>query len=111
MDAKGDWSDAVQAQCSAAGRRWAKDHHGMQITFKATFSKHGEEPARVLCRSWCHRMQYFYNLEQEAGGPGFVFTPAMVAGYMEPDELTALVRDGSNPHWFERINVIRTIPH
>ena len=53
-----DFYDAVQGQASDAGQEWARSH-GMQISFKSTFTEHGSEPSKVLVRSWCHRMQFF----------------------------------------------------
>ena len=53
-----DFYDAVQGQASDAGQEWARSH-GMQISFKSTFTEHGSEPSKVLVRYWCHRMQLF----------------------------------------------------
>ena len=47
--------------------------------------------AYTLGRSWCHRMQHFYNLELlSPDGPGLVFTESDFTNYNEPTELTRL---------------------
>ena len=106
---KGVYDDAVQAKSSKRGHQWAKDR-GLQVTFKATFSKHGEDGSRVLARSWCHRMQHFFNLQQEHGGPGFKFTKKMIEDYLEPAELTRMSETMENPLWAERIFSLQGIP-
>ena len=55
-------------------------------------------------------MQYFYDLELASGdGFGFVYLPIHFYAYIEPMELTALARDGSNPAWAGRIGFVRSI--
>ena len=80
----------------------------LNITYKATFSMHTEQQSRVLVRSWCHRMQYFYDC-WVAGGAGFAFTADIKAGYKEPAELTELVRTATKAETLQRIVVLRGI--
>ena len=107
----GEAVHASQAQTTTkAARKWATDN-SLQVTFKATFSEHGPHAARVLTRSWCHRMQFFYDMmlahECEAD---FEFTPERIASYIEPAELTALAHDASVDAWLSRIAQTRWIP-
>ena len=89
---------------------WA-NRRGLRVTFKATVSEHGAHASKVLARAWCHRMQFFYDLEFEsAEGPDLEYTLEIIATYIEPSELAALVADCTNPKWVERIEVIRNIP-
>ena len=45
-----------------------------------------------------------------AEGPELVYSPELVAGYLEPTDLLALHLGAANPKWAERINLIRKIP-
>ena len=104
---------AAQGQCtSREAEFWARLHGA--TTFKATFNEHTMVASKVLTRCWCHRMQYFYDLEKMAPpGSDFSYTPDVVASYMEPTELAALCADKANPKWkgwMVRIVVIRRIP-
>ena len=106
--------DAVHAnQARSVGKfatAWAR-RRGLHITFKATHGEHGQAEAKVLCRAWCHRMQFFYDLElASAEGPELVYTLAHVASYIEPTELTALAADGSKDAWAARVFAIRALP-
>ena len=84
------------------------------IDIQGNFSEHGVEEAKILVRSWCHRMQYFYNLEMSAApSSDFSFAPAVVEAYGEPTELAALagmVDHPKWPKWIKRIEAIRRIP-
>ena len=70
--------------------------------------------AQVLVRSWCHRMQWFFDMEMAAiDGAEFSFNDDIVSRYIEPTELAALAEDRMHPKWskwFPRILAIRTIP-
>ena len=101
---------AQQGQSLKWGGAWAR-RRGLQVTFKATFGTHGPAESKVMVRSWCHRMQHFYDLECAAPeGPDLVYSPELVNEYVEPTELTALAIDAANPAWAERIAFIRKIP-
>ena len=43
------------------------ERHHEQYSFRASYVAYGAKTAAVLCRSWCHRAQYFYG--QERRGP------------------------------------------
>ena len=61
--ATGEGVHAMQGQCcSKFATAWAR-RRGLQVTLKASFIPHGPAEAKVLTRSWCHRMQHFYDLE------------------------------------------------
>ena len=55
----GEVVHANQAECkSKFATAWARRRH-LHITFKATHGVHGPVEAKLLCRCWCHRMQFF----------------------------------------------------
>ena len=103
--------DAVQGVCKTKdGDKWARNH-GLQVTFKMTFSEHDEEPARIVARAWAHRMQYFFDYERTHGGDGFVFNAAIQGAYIEPDELGRLyTARTTKPSTQTRIDQIRRLP-
>ena len=46
----------------------------------------------MLSLAWVHRMQFFYDLEQDSGqGDAFEYSEVAVAGYREPADFQALV--------------------
>ena len=54
----GEGTHAHQAQCTSKfASAWAR-RRGLQVTFKAHHLHHGISEAKLLCRSWCHRMQF-----------------------------------------------------
>ena len=54
----GEAVHATQAQrTSKFATAWAK-RRGFHATFKATHDVHGPAEAKLLCRCWCHRMQF-----------------------------------------------------
>ena len=95
----GDAVHAVQGQCTNADATyWARVYGA--TTFKATFSEHTPAACKILVRSWCHRMQHFYDLQQAAPPSAeLAFTPDLIAAYREPTELAALLADRANPKW------------
>ena len=107
----GEAVHAHQGQCcNKFATAWAV-RHGLQVTFKASHVPHGLAESKVLCRAWCHKMQFLYNLEKEsAAGPELIYTAAHLASYVEPSEFAALARDAANPSWAARIAAIRRIP-
>ena len=109
--ASGEAVHAMQGQSLKWGYAWAK-RRNLHVTFKATFSQHEEAVSKILCRSWCHRMQYFYNVEVAAAeGPDLVYRPELVAAYVEPTELTALALDpATKPVSADAVAKIRKIP-
>ena len=106
----GKANDALQASNNSdRGNTFCEGFH-MSRTFKATFSEHGEDASRVLCRAWAHRMQHFFELAQRAPDPAtFEFTAGEVAEYCEPTELTRLAETCARSTR-ERVNLIREIP-
>ena len=109
----GDVVHAMQGQCSGQeATAWARKYAA--TTFKATFSEHGTPEAKILVRAWCHRCQFFYNIEMEApAAVEFSYSDAHLAAYEEPTELTALAQLDTHPKWRKwmgRIVAIRNIP-
>ena len=105
-----EFHDAVQGVAATKYcAQWARDRK-LQITWKATFTEHTEAASRTMVRAWCHRMQYFFDLEMADASPDFCFTPAMVAAYQEPSELSELARATTKGTTLKRIALIRKIP-
>ena len=64
----GEGPDALQAQTrTELARDWC-NRHKLQTTFKATFSRYGFDTSNILARAWCHRMQYFWDMEMASWG-------------------------------------------
>ena len=86
------------------------DRRGLASTFKCTMSVHGVHSG-ILCRSWCHRMQHFFDAEMESiEGWDSVFTQEMVGTYIEPIELRNLDGRLLKPVSQEALCKVRAIP-
>ena len=112
MEAEGAGPDAIQGQCrSNLAEDWARTR-GLQVTFKCTFTVHGLDGvvAGILCRAWCHRMQFFFEKSLAKGDDAADFSEADVAAYAEPTELARLASDGCPKKVMERVVAIRKIP-
>ena len=106
----GIYHDAVQGKCDTpAADEWAR-RRKFQVTFKCTFAKRDEVPSRIIVRSWCHKMQWLFDTELASHLDDFQFAAEMMAGYMEPDELTALVPKLKKKEPLNRAHCIRKIP-
>ena len=106
----GELNHGIQGACSNDySTGWAKGR-GLHVTFKATFSEYGPELSAKLVRAWCHRMQYFYDLELASTDADFAFTQDIIDGYVEPSELTELAAAAPDLKTMARIRQIRRIP-
>ena len=74
------------------------------------FSKHEEEPSRIIVRAWCHKMQWMYDKEMSSTSEGFRLTPELMAEYTEPDELIALLPRLKKKETLSRVDGIRKMP-
>ena len=85
----------------------------MPERFKNNFSAHGPLAPGILARSWCQKMQYFFNVELASPyGPDTVFTEEHHAGFQESSELVALcARPDLQPRTMSRVNEIRGLFH
>ena len=62
--------------------------------FRCNYSVYGARVCGILCRLWCHKMQYFLDVETAATeGTELVFTPEHHAGYEEPTEVARLLAE------------------
>ena len=110
LEATGIYHDAVQGHgISIAADAWARTNN-LQVTFKCTFTEHGEVPSRVIVRAWVGRMQHFFNLAMSSDVEPFVFTKEMVDSYLEPDELSRLVPTLTKGNTLKRVHILRKIP-
>ena len=84
---------------------------GLQTTYKCTFSTHGRKVSGVLCRAWCHKMQWLLNKELEVDdGESLEFTEEVLAGYHEPTEVTQLTAEEVHGASQERLAFLKNIP-
>ena len=37
--------------------------HGLDKTFGASFAEHTEAIAGIVCRAWCHKLQYYFDIQ------------------------------------------------
>ena len=89
---KGQQVDNVVAQARGAAPRDFCRRHGQGYTFRCSIDKFTLHDAGVICRSWCHRFQYVYDLERtEPEGQAIVFSARHVDAYEEPPELLILM--------------------
>ena len=64
--------------------------HEVGMSFWASYREYDRVVAGVLCRGWCHKMQYYYDLEQNSGEQYLVFTAEHRNAYQGPTKLTLL---------------------
>ena len=88
--------------CSSFRGLLAQDfckRRGTGQTFRADHDVYGEHCCQVLCRAWCHRLQYYYELEKSApAGHALVFIAAHHAAYIEPTEFQDMVATYATHH-------------
>jgi hypothetical protein len=84
--------DAVQG---AARGAFAKDfcaRRGVQLAIRFSYNSYGAELCGVMARAWCHKMQFFLNLERRTpAGAAVVITRDHHDEYSEPTEFTRAV--------------------
>ena len=107
VDRIGQRYDAVQGyacnQCSVD----VCIRRGQQKT-KRLHWKHGPATCGVVTRFWCHRMQYFYNVELTSlEGHRRIFDATDRAAYEEPTEVEALLARGPDADVVKAIREIR----
>ena len=103
---------ALQCQTRTdVGRDFCK-RRGLQVTFKCSYATvDGHDNAGVLCRAWCHRMQFFLDLEQASPSGATEDIIGQLGLYQEPSELTRLVGVSLGKEGIqERVIFIRSIP-
>ena len=87
--------------------------YGAKQTFDCHFSVYTHHEAVVLCRAWCHRMEWYLALWREgvdATGVAPTFTPADDTLYIEPDFFTCEVGLwGDKPKLLQRVRQIRSV--
>ena len=94
---KGVPFDAIQGSARGVLAQSFCRRRNVQLSARFDVSAYGQVACNVLARAWCHRMQYYYNLElTDALGEGKVFTQADVDAYLAPTEFVQLVE--SRPH-------------
>ena len=99
--------DAIQG---IARREFANQfctRRGVQKPMRFDVSACGQEGRSIMARAWCHRMQYFLDLEL-AHGEGHVYTDAERRDYCEPSEFT-MWADAVKGRALERVAQIRAV--
>ena len=85
------------------------DHFQMRTQFGCTVA-YGENTCVKLCCAWVHRMQWMLDTYEEHGAGDWVFTPAVLATYAEPEGFAAwaaTVEPRSGPG--ERLRTLRAV--
>ena len=105
-----DYHDAVQGKCAnKAAEDWSRNRK-LQITYKMTFTEHTEELSRIVVRGWVHKMQWMYDQDLSSDSSALAFTPEVMAGYVEPVELTRVAEsDVKKASTLVRINKVRSM--
>jgi hypothetical protein len=113
---RAQWADGLPAttddfKVTLLGGRWLAAHHGMaydafqgastnqraklfcrnrNMPFSARYniSTYGNAEASMLARTWCHKMQHYYNVAVAAGNDAHPFTDEHHHAYIEPTEFT-----------------------
>ena len=83
------WADAIQGIASTdAIKQWCKDRR-VPMSARFEIDLYTAAKAAVFARSWCHKMQFFYNVASDARP----FTPAELDSYREPSEFALLATE------------------
>ena len=74
---------------------------------------YGQEVCGIMARSWCHKMQFYFDLEHaDPAGQSKIFRERDHDGYTEPSEFTKLVSAGQYPTTLaKRIAQVRSMFH
>ena len=68
------------------------ERHVEAYSFRCSYDRYDQRDAGVLCRSWAHRAQYYYDAERrDPMGQAVIFGPRHHAAYQEPSELLLLL--------------------
>lgn len=106
---RGDSADVVQGRGRNALAKEFCARRGVPQTARFEIAQYTEANAAILARAWCHRMQYFYDLEVVSGGAAYSFAPEDCRAYVEPTELSRLCVDWAGRHkkGSDRIQALR----
>eukprot|EP00974_Lingulodinium_polyedra_P046797 4484952-Lingulodinium_polyedra.AAC.1 len=90
--AKGKQFDNVIGVCRGAAAKAFMRRHHENDSFRNAIATHTIHGAAVLCNAWCHRCQFYKDLEATSPlGEGLIFGQEHHAQYKEPDDLIALL--------------------
>ena len=85
--------------------------YGMTMTAGFNVFKYNASEIEALASFWCRKMRYFYDIYSK-GGSGYVFSEEDVGGFVEPDEIHALMQAGPRLVFSKRVAEIRAVrPH
>ena len=107
MSTKGVPFDAIQG---IARREFANhfcQRRGVQKSIRCDIAAYQQDGCAIMARAWCHRMQYFLNLDL-ARGESHVFTSGDLSEYHEPSEFTTWAA-AAGGRASKRIAQIRTL--
>ena len=108
LRATGKEYDAYQGR--AAGRE-AESFcalYGLQKTSRYSTGLFGDAKASLLGRTWCAKMQHYFDVWRTNGGGAYVFTAADVAAFQEPGEMARWYDSEAGPHR-ARIDALRKL--
>lgn len=95
--------------CGSSSSQWCAM---VRLTPTATFATrlYTEQGAALLCRVWCHKMQFLYDVWREAQVGGDVLVAEVLGAYRPPPEAEQLEGMGSSPCARRLGEIMRLIP-
>ena len=66
--------------------------------------------AHLMCRLWCHRMQYLFDVWLNSGDAFFVFQQSDIDAYREPPELQQLIDRLAGKHKQRALDLRKVVP-
>ena len=108
MKAKAKGCDYWLAEC-----RGKKPKEFVGVYFRYASFRVGIElgaDAHLLCRMWCHRMQYFFDVWLNSGDAFFVFQQSDIDAYREPPELQQLIDRLAGKHKQRALDLRKVVP-
>ena len=106
-------NDATQGTASGAAALSFCRRRGIQSgQIRFNINRYGSDTCGILARAWCHKMQWYYNVELlSPEGEATVFSPDHHSAYLEPTEFQHLVAHDTRPFLVERVTQIRNLFH
>ncbi|CAK0827359.1 unnamed protein product, partial [Prorocentrum cordatum] len=90
------------------GRKFAGDF-GIGQTCDFTISRYGDEETHALAEAWVHRVAYFHDEWVAAGSPRLHTWGAVVAAYVEPEQVRDMDAPGAPPAILEGLRRLRRV--
>ena len=110
---RGHVADAIQGAARGALAQDFCTRRSLPKSIRFELTAYSADACGVLARAWCHKMQYFFNIELQDGKhiDKAKFDPDLFTAYKEPTEFTALASqaDATTGRLAKRIAQIRSL--